>query len=43
MTIDSDKHKWNRAKVTLTNDMELNIKFRWDQALADELELLKQE
>ncbi|MEA1880585.1 MAG: hypothetical protein U9N11_08070 [Campylobacterota bacterium] len=43
MTTDTDKHKWNRAKVTLTNDMQLNIKFEWDQELADELERLSQE
>lgn len=43
MTKDSDKHKWNRAKVTLTNDGKLNIKFEWDQELADELEALLKE
>ena len=43
MTKDSDKHKWNRAKVTLTNDGKLNIKFEWDQELADELEALSKE
>ena len=43
MTSQSDKHKWNRAKVTLTNDGKLNIKFEWDQELADELEALSKE
>ncbi|HFQ60796.1 MAG TPA: DUF600 family protein [Epsilonproteobacteria bacterium] len=43
MTKESDKHKWNRAKVTLTNDGKLNIKFDWDQELADELEALSKE
>jgi hypothetical protein len=43
MTADTDKHKWNRAKVTLSNDMQLNIKFEWDQELADELERLSKE
>lgn len=43
MTKDTDKHKWNRAKVTLTNDGKLNIKFEWDQELADELEALSKE
>ena len=43
MTAESDKHKWNRAKVTLTNDGKLNIKFEWDQELADELEALSKE
>lgn len=43
MTADTDKHKWNRAKATLTNDMKLNIKFEWDQELADELERLSKE
>ena len=43
MTKDSDKHKWNRAKVTLTNDGKLNIKFEWDQELEDELEALSKE
>lgn len=43
MTADTDKHKWNRAKVTLSNDMQLNIKFEWDQELADELEGLSQD
>ena len=38
MTADTDKHKWNRAKVTLTDDKKLNIKFEWDQELVDELE-----
>jgi hypothetical protein len=43
MTAQTDKHKWNRAKVTLSNDMQLNIKFEWDQELADELERLSKE
>jgi hypothetical protein len=43
MTVDTDKHKWNRAKVTLTNDGKLNIKFEWDQELADELKRLEDE
>jgi hypothetical protein len=43
MTADTDKHKWNRAKVILTNDMKLNIKFEWNQELADELERLNKE
>jgi len=43
MTADTDKHKWNRAKVTLANDIKLNIKFEWDQELADELERLSKE
>ena len=40
MTAQTDKHKWNRAKVTLSNDMQLNIKIEWNQELADELERL---
>ena len=43
MTKDSDKHKWNRAKVTLTSDGKLNIKFEWDQELEDELKRLEEE
>ena len=43
MTADTDKHKWNRAKVTLNNNGELNIKFEWDQELEDELKRLSQE
>ena len=43
MTADTDKHKWNRAKVTLSSDGELNIKFEWDQELEDELKRLSQE
>jgi len=43
MTAQTDKHKWNRAKATLTSDMQLNIKFEWDQELADELERLSKE
>jgi len=37
MTKDTDKHKWNRAKATLTSDNKLNIKYEWDQELADEI------
>jgi len=43
MTADTDKHKWNRAKVTLNSDGELNIKFEWDQELEDELKKLAKE
>ena len=43
MTADTDKHKWNRAKVTLNSDGELNIKFEWDQELEDELKELAKE
>jgi 6-pyruvoyl-tetrahydropterin synthase len=43
MTAETDKHKWNRAKATLTNDGKLNIKFEWDQELADELKRLEDE
>ena len=43
MTAQTDKHKWNRAKATLTDDMKLNIQFEWDQELADELERLNKE
>ena len=35
MTADTDKYKWNRAKVALTDDEKLNIKFEWDQELVD--------
>jgi len=38
MTKETDKHKWNRLKVTLINGGDLNIKFEWDQELADEYE-----
>ncbi len=38
MTAETDKHKWNRLKVTLIKDGDLNIKFEWDQELADEIE-----
>ncbi len=38
MTVETDKHKWNRLKATLIKDEDLNIKFDWDQELADELE-----
>ena len=40
MTVETDKHKWNRAKATLTDEMKLNMEFEWDQELADELERL---
>jgi hypothetical protein len=43
MTADTDKHKWNRAKVTLTDEMNLNIKFEWDQALQDEIDRVSKE
>lgn len=38
MTQETDKNKWNRLKVTLIKDGDLNIKFEWDQELADEYE-----
>jgi hypothetical protein len=43
MTAETDKHKWNRAKATLTDEMKLNIEYEWDQELADELERLSKE
>ncbi len=43
MTESNDKHKWNRAKLTLENGGELNIKFEWDQEMADETERLSNE
>ena len=38
MTQETDKHKWNKAKVTLENGGDFNIKFEWDQEMADETE-----
>ena len=43
MTAKSDKHKWNKAKVTLTNEGDFNIKFDWDQEMYDEIERLNNE
>ena len=43
MTSETDKHKWNRLKITLENGGDLNIKFEWDQELADEIEKLSNE
>ena len=43
MTAQTDKHKWNRAKVTLDKDGKLNIKFDWDQEPVEELEELSNE
>lgn len=36
-------HKWNRVKVTLSNEDNFNIKFEWDQELYDEIEKLNNE
>ena len=41
MTQENDKHKWNKAKVTLENGGNFNIKFEWDQEMADETENLQ--
>jgi len=43
MTAKSDKHKWNKAKVTLTHNGDFNIKFDWDQEMYDEIERLNNE
>jgi hypothetical protein len=43
MTAETDKHKWNRLVVTLIKDGDLNVKFEWDQELADEIEKASKE
>jgi hypothetical protein len=38
ITTEGGNNKWNRAKFTLAPSGEFEIDFKWDQALADEIE-----
>ena len=38
ITTDNNSNLWNKARYTLYPDGKFDIKFEWDQSLADEIE-----